>query len=585
VLLALLLPFDLRYHPLFQHGLIIVTNLSVLLYAVAALAVMTLCHPFMAFVRTLATRTSDPTNYFYRQRVPLALFGALLLSSLISSLLPVEKDAGLTWTLDLLAGGLLWLTIPVWLAHETEAQVRRMGMALVTGAVIAAFVGFGEFLFGSGFEHRLAWFKATPTKMGPDLRLSSTFSHANLAAMCFELALPFAIAGLASALVQSAKRWTSVVAWLMAIDVLLSALLLTYSRGGLIGLLVGSTAMAVATRRNWHLTHLLRRRWWVLGLTVGLGLVIGSFALSSSSVEALRFSSLNDWDWYRATYSSALPATMRAGEHIRVPVTVANLGPLTWSGAGAHPYHVSYHWLDASGRVAVFEGARTNLSADVPPGHRQMVVADVQAPSKAGRYLFVWDVVQENVTWFSLRTAQYKALPVRVMDRSPDNGTQVAIKPPDPADPTTLPTAPPADREHIWRVALQMIEAHPLFGTGPHGFRLNYATFAQPRWTIDAAHSPGHAHNVVLEILADLGLVGGGLFTAWFIAVWWPLFVSVRQGCMLSSWHVALVGAVATMLGHGLVDYTLQSLSLLILFMLLSGLAVTVAGSRRAADG
>jgi hypothetical protein len=33
------------------------------------------------------------------------------------------------------------------------------------------------------------------------------------------------------------------------------------------------------------------------------------------------------------------------------------------------------------------------------------------------------------------------------------------------------------------------------------------------------------------------------------------------------------------------VDYTLQSLSLLILFMLLSGLAVTVAGSRRAADG
>jgi len=42
ILLALFLPFDLRYHPLFHHRLIAVTNLSILVFAVAALAVMTL---------------------------------------------------------------------------------------------------------------------------------------------------------------------------------------------------------------------------------------------------------------------------------------------------------------------------------------------------------------------------------------------------------------------------------------------------------------------------------------------------------------------------------------------------------------
>jgi O-antigen ligase len=196
----------------------------------------------------------------------------------------------------------------------------------------------------------------------------------------------------------------------------------------------------------------------------------------------------------------------------------------------------------------------------------------------------VWDMVLGNGTWFSLRTAQYQALPVRVVDRSRGKGTQVAVKLPNPADPTELPTASPPDREHIWSVVLRMIQAHPLFGTGPRGVWLNYVAFAKTRWSIYGAHAPGHAHSLYLELFADFGLVGGSLFLAWFIVVWWPLILGTWQGQTLSSWQVGLMGATGMFLGNGLVDYTLQSLSLLTMFWLIGGLSTALAKPQRGND-
>jgi hypothetical protein len=46
---------------------------------------------------------------------------------------------------------------------------------------------------------------------------------------------------------------------------------------------------------------------------------------------------------------------------------------------------------------------------------------------------------------------------------------------------------------------------------------------------------------------------------------------------MANAWQVALVGSIGVLLGDGLVDYTLQSLSLLALFWLLGGLATTLS--------
>ena len=564
LLLTLSLPFDLRYHPLFQHGLFVVTNLGVLVYAVSILALVTLAR-------------HDSANYFHRRRVPVLLFVALLLSCTISSLLEGRTDASLLWMLNLLAAGLIWLAVPQWLTNDTDAKVKRITKAIILGAVIAGLVGFQELLGGPSFDNNLAGFKVIATKMGPYLRLSATFSSANVAAMWFGLALPFAITGLAGAVAGAVKRWVTIVAWLVAIDVLVGAILLTYSRGASLGLAVSVAIMGVATRKRWYLKRRLRQRRLLLLLAAALVPVFGAFVVTSAPVEVLRFSTLSDQSWYKASYSSALPATMKAGQTVPVRVTVENQSPVAWRASGSPADRLSYHWLYSTRQLEQFEGIRTKLPANVGPGGKQTILARVRAPRLPGSYFLIWDMVLGNGTWFSLRTARYQALPVRVVGVGRAKGGHAAVTLPTSADTTRLPVAPPPDRGHIWRVALRMIKTYPFFGTGPQGVRLHYEAFARMPRSISGFQAPSHAHSLYLEILADFGLVGAVLFLAWFVAVWWPLILAVWRGKMVSSWQLALVGAMGVFLGQGLVDYTLQSLSLFILFWLLGGLATTVS--------
>ena len=77
-----------------------------------------------------------------------------------------------------------------------------------------------------------------------------------------------------------------------------------------------------------------------------------------------------------------------------------------------------------------------------------------------------------------------------------------------------------AGRLRIWGTATRMIEAHPLTGVGVRGFRFAYATYAEPGDAfIDSANDDqgaSHAHQIVLEILSETGIVGLGL---WMVGV------------------------------------------------------------------
>ena len=75
----------------------------------------------------------------------------------------------------------------------------------------------------------------------------------------------------------------------------------------------------------------------------------------------------------------------------------------------------------------------------------------------------------------------------------------------------------------IWRAALDMTLAHPVNGVGVRSFRDAYPTFAREDdpWLVDAEHGAGyHAHQIVLEVLSETGLLGaffwlGGAALAW----------------------------------------------------------------------
>lgn len=78
-------------------------------------------------------------------------------------------------------------------------------------------------------------------------------------------------------------------------------------------------------------------------------------------------------------------------------------------------------------------------------------------------------------------------------------------------------------RLSIWRTGVDMALANPINGVGVRGFRDAYATYAakDDPWLVDDEHRAAfHAHQIVLEVASETGLIGlllwlGGAALAW----------------------------------------------------------------------
>ncbi len=102
---------------------------------------------------------------------------------------------------------------------------------------------------------------------------------------------------------------------------------------------------------------------------------------------------------FGAVYGVPASTVGLRGGTITVPVTLTNAGSLTWDPA--QKFDLAYHLFDASGAVAVWDGARTLLSAPVAPGASVTVSATVTLPATPGALALKFDLVQEGVSWFS----------------------------------------------------------------------------------------------------------------------------------------------------------------------------------------
>ncbi len=89
-------------------------------------------------------------------------------------------------------------------------------------------------------------------------------------------------------------------------------------------------------------------------------------------------------------------------------------------------------------------------------------------------------------------------------------------------------------RVSIWRTALAMAEAHPVNGVGVRDFRDAYAQYAQPDdwWMRGDNHGALHAHQIVLELLSETGVIG---LLLWLIGT----VLAIR------AWHYASAAARA----------------------------------------
>jgi hypothetical protein len=121
---------------------------------------------------------------------------------------------------------------------------------------------------------------------------------------------------------------------------------------------------------------------------------------------------------YRATIRPVdVHRRLVADDHRSFRVSVHNDGTEWWPGGGEHRQpliRVAYKWLTPEGIAAESEGHRTALPHPLGPGESCVVMMNVTAPSLAGRYLLVPDLVHEHVRWF-----QCESQPVAMLVTAP----------------------------------------------------------------------------------------------------------------------------------------------------------------------
>lgn len=94
------------------------------------------------------------------------------------------------------------------------------------------------------------------------------------------------------------------------------------------------------------------------------------------------------------------PISVTTGQIFEIEVEVTNSSQCTWPAIGSRPVYISYHWLDSTGNMLVFDGKRTPLPRDVPPAMTFRSWATIRAPDQTGDARLQLILVQEQVAWF-----------------------------------------------------------------------------------------------------------------------------------------------------------------------------------------
>jgi hypothetical protein len=126
-----------------------------------------------------------------------------------------------------------------------------------------------------------------------------------------------------------------------------------------------------------------------------------------------------------------------------VPVTVTNTGQGTFPTTSSFPVNLGYHWYNSAGVAVVWDGARTKLPGDLASGQSVSLNATVAAPTTPGTYSLRFDLVQEGVSWFSLKGATATNFTVNVAGQvTPAYGAGYSSGVPSAAIATTTTSVP-----------------------------------------------------------------------------------------------------------------------------------------------
>ena len=377
-------------------------------------------------------------------------------------------------------------------------------------AVAASVYGIADYM-GLGLR---SFFHMENFWVGEFMRLSGSFEYPNTAAAFFAMSLP---------MVWSRSRVACVPLW--------AALVLTYSRGAFIGILIVLMG-AFFLKRDDGLIKLAAMGIILMLIFLGGQMVVAHAEEGLSAQYTLEFNHLR--------VAPGVEATM--------PVTIRNTGTATWQNVV-----LSYHWYDTERKRIVFVREHpTPLPAAVPPGTVVNLQAAFETPAQPSFYLLDWDL-KDGERWFSI---DGRVAPGIVeADVQPGFGLQFQTKDvsrwyrrgPGPAIDASI------QRIQLWEGAWTLIRAHFWLGSGPDSFRLLYgAALGYKRWDTNI-----RANSLYLELLTGCGILGLLTFGATVAAVRW----SVQPAAL----------AAAAFLAHGVVDSFLMTTPIYFAFWILVG--------------
>lgn len=538
ILLALLLPYELD-QPLFSVAGFAFTNVELFLW-------LTLGCGVLLWVRV---RPSVP-------RYHLILLGVFVIAMMLSALLaPTLRGNALKAALRTVTGIALMFSVPA--IVKTRRQAWWVVGAILAGTVAALALGLVEVALNDEFQW-LKLFRPKISTTGPFGRLTSTWDYANQAAMVAEACVPLLIAWLVKIRQNQNTTTLRFTLYVLLLILTMQAAILTLSRAAL--LTIGGLLLV---GWGWEMLH---KRWLAPQWSLSLLAFVGLFVANTLFVPAMqmRLSSESDQAWYAREIVVGEALSADAGDTIDIPLTITNNSTRTWRTNAVFPIRIGARWLGADGNT-VYREQRWELVEGFRPNETKTFTLPLEVVRFEGTYFVQWDLVEQNIAWFSDLAGDRVLMEVTVMGNAPLTGDVTSqpeprvIAAPLPPDPTRLT---------LWWFGYQLWRTSPIFGIGLDNYRLRYGELlGQERF-----NERLHSNNWYVETVVSFGIVGASIFFLWMGMM---LLDFARNLYGRQDWlRIGIALAIVAYLLHGLLDYFLLFNATGLLFWLLIGLWV-----------
>ena len=443
------------------------------------------------------------------------------------------------------------------LCGAADARRRRLLVsAVVVAGCAAALLVLADFAGWSAVERVLRAFRSGVAVVGAQIRASGPFQYPTIASMFLEITFAVGL-GLLSA---SRERSTRTVAALaMVLFLMVQAIVVTFTRSGLITVVLSMLVVGTA--------HLRAHGWdraAKAGAVLAAAIVVSVLSSRSAETLLLRWTSETQGRWFSAAIEVPEQIALDTRTPLDVPIIITNAGRATWDSDAAEPIKLSYHWVAVdSDEVIAWEGIRTLFDAPVAPGETVSLVAQVGGPGRPGHFRLMWDLEQEHRLWFSTEPDAEPAFSDGVVT-GPVTSTRIGN------GPRRIPRAAQRPgRLVLWSAAWRMWRDRPWTGVGLDNYRLLFGRYTGR----GGADTRVHSNNMYVEVFAGAGLIGGFAFLALCGRAARQSYTAWRTSS-LGTGIAAAVGAIAV---HGLSDSFLSFTATYILIAVTLGLATACA--------